>query len=154
MAKAEREKQELRAALLDQFNRILPTRDTPRGLMVNIADVLFDTAKFDLRPPAREALAKLSGIVLAHPGLDLAIEGHTDSTGTHDFNQKLSGQRADSVRSYLIQQGLEANAITSTGFAETMPVAENTTSLGRQQNRRVEIIISGEVIGTKLTAAR
>lgn len=153
-AKAESEKQELRAALLDQFNRILPTKDTPRGLMVNIANVLFDTSKFDLRPPAREAMAKLSGIVLAHPGLQLAIEGHTDSTGTHEFNEKLSAQRAESVRTYLVQQGLSADAITATGFAETMPVAENTTAQGRQMNRRVEIIISGEVIGTDIASQR
>jgi outer membrane protein OmpA-like peptidoglycan-associated protein len=151
-ARAESEKQELRAALLEQFNRILPTRDTPRGLMVNISDVLFDTAKFELRPPAREALAKLSGIVLAHPGLTLAIEGHTDSTGTHEFNQKLSEQRAETVRGYLVQQGLGEDAITAEGFAETMPVADNATSPGRQQNRRVEIIVSGEVIGAKIAA--
>jgi outer membrane protein OmpA-like peptidoglycan-associated protein len=151
-AQAEREKQELRAALLEQFNRILPTRDTPRGLMVNISDVLFDTAKFDLRPQAREALAKLSGIVLAHPGLDLAVEGHTDSTGTHDFNQRLSEQRAGSVRSYLVQQGLGGDSISAAGFAESMPVADNGTSQGRQLNRRVEIIVSGEVIGTRLAA--
>ncbi len=153
-AKAEREKQELRSALLDQFNRILPTRDTPRGLMVNMGDVLFDTAKYNLRPAAREALAKLSGIVLAHPGLKLEVEGYTDSTGSSEFNQKLSDQRADSVRNYLIQQGLSADSITSKGFGETMPVASNDTAKGRQQNRRVEIIVSGEVIGTKIGGTR
>jgi outer membrane protein OmpA-like peptidoglycan-associated protein len=153
-AKAEREKQELRSALLEQFNRILPTRDTPRGLMVNMSDVLFDIAKYNLRPAAREALAKLSGIVLGHPGLKLEIEGHTDSTGSDEFNQKLSEQRADSVRSYLIQQGLSPEAITSSGFGPTMPVGSNSTATGRQQNRRVEIIVSGEVIGTKITGNR
>ena len=153
-AKAEREKQELRSALLEQFNRILPTRDTPRGLMVNMSDVLFDIAKYNLRPAAREALAKLSGIVLGHPGLKLEIEGHTDSTGSDEFNQKLSQQRAGSVRSYLIQQGLSPDSITSSGFGPTMPVASNSTAKGRQQNRRVEIIVSGEVIGTKITGNR
>lgn len=153
-AKAEREKQELRSTLLEQFNRILPTRDTPRGLMVNMSDVLFDIAKYNLRPAAREALAKLSGIVLGHPGLKLEIEGHTDSTGSDEFNQKLSEQRAGSVRSYLIQQGLRPEAITSSGFGPTMPVASNTTATGRQQNRRVEIIVSGEVIGTKISGNR
>jgi outer membrane protein OmpA-like peptidoglycan-associated protein len=140
----------LRAQLLEQFNRILDTRDTPRGLVVNMADVLFDTARFDLRPIAREKLAKFSGIVLAHPGLNLAIEGHTDSTGSDEFNQKLSEQRAESVRQYLIEQGLPDSSLTATGFGKSMPIADNSTAAGRQQNRRVEIIISGEVIGTKI----
>ena len=140
----------LRAQLLEQFNRILDTRDTPRGLVVNMADVLFDTARFDLRPIAREKLARFSGIVLAHPGLNLAIEGHTDSTGSDELNQKLSEQRAESVRKYLIEQGLPDSSLTATGFGKTMPIADNSTAAGRQQNRRVEIIISGEVIGRKI----
>jgi outer membrane protein OmpA-like peptidoglycan-associated protein len=152
-AKAELEKQQLRAALLDQFNRVLPTTDTPRGLKVNMADVLFATAKYDLQPPAREALAKLSGIVLAHPGLRLAIEGYTDSTGTEAFNQTLSEQRANSVRDYLVQQGLDPTSVAATGFGQSNPTASNDTSAGRQLNRRVEIIISGEVIGTKIGGA-
>jgi outer membrane protein OmpA-like peptidoglycan-associated protein len=151
--KAEREKEELRATLLAQFNRILETRDTPRGLVVNLGDVLFATAKFDLRPEARERLAKLSGIVLAHPGLNLTIEGHTDNVGSDTFNQTLSEQRAQSVRQYLVDQGLESSAISAQGFGKTMPVADNTTADGRQKNRRVEIIVSGEVIGTKIGAA-
>ena len=154
-AKAEAEQarkaaEALRAQLLEQFNRILDTRDTPRGLVVNMADVLFDTGKFDLRPIAREKLARLSGIVLAHPGLNLAIEGHTDSTGSDEFNQKLSEQRADSVQKYLIEQGLPEPSLTAVGFGKSMPVADNSTAAGRQQNRRVEIVVSGEVIGTKI----
>jgi len=152
-AKAEADKQALRAALLDQFNRILPTTDTPRGLQVNMADVLFAFGKFDLQPPAREALAKFSGIVLAHPGLHLAVEGYTDSVGSDAFNQTLSEQRANTVRAYLITQGLDPNSISATGFGKSNPVASNDTPAGRQQNRRVEIIISGEVIGTKIGVA-
>ena len=114
-AQSEREKQELRAKLLDQFNRVLPTTDTPRGLVVNMGDVLFDTAKADLRPGAREALAKLSGIVLNYPSLQLTIEGHTDSTGTEEFNQKLSEKRASNVRDYLVAQGLNADSIVGQG---------------------------------------
>ncbi|HEY8716290.1 MAG TPA: OmpA family protein [Candidatus Acidoferrum sp.] len=147
---SEHDKQELRAKLLQQFNRILETRDTVRGLVVNIGDVLFDTARYTLRPPAREALAKLSGIVLAYPGLRLQIEGHTDSTGTSAFNQKLSEQRAAAVRDYLVQQGLDANSITAAGLGEDSPIADNGTAAGRQKNRRVEIIVSGEVIGTQI----
>jgi len=152
-AEAERARQaaaDLRAQLLEQFNKVLPTIDTPRGLQVNMGDVLFDTAKFNLRMPAQLGLAKLSGIVLSHPGLKLAIEGYTDTTGTAAFNQTLSAQRANAVRDYLVQQGLDAGTVTAQGFGPANPVASNDTPQGRQQNRRVEIIISGEVIGTKI----
>jgi outer membrane protein OmpA-like peptidoglycan-associated protein len=149
-ARAELEKEQLRASLLQQFSRILPTTDTPRGLKVNMADVLFDTAKYDLRVPAREALAKLSGIVVAHPGLKLQIEGYTDIVGGDTYNQKLSENRADSVRAYLINQGIDPTAIAAVGYGKSNPVASNDTAPGRQQNRRVEIIISGEIIGTQI----
>jgi outer membrane protein OmpA-like peptidoglycan-associated protein len=149
-AKSEQEKQALRASLLEQLNRILDTRDTDRGLVVNMADVLFDTGKYTLRQEAREKLARLSGVVLAHPGLKLEVEGHTDSTGSDDFNQKLSEQRASTTRGYLIEQGLPEGNISSKGFGKTMPVADNSTAAGRQKNRRVEIIVSGEVIGMKI----
>src|SRR5271157_197873 len=140
----------LRAQLLEQFNRILDTRDTQRGLVINMADVLFDTGKFELRPIAREKLARLAGIVLAHPGLKLDIEGHTDSTGSDELNQKLSDQRAGSVRKYLVEQGLPETSLIAVGFGSSMPVADNSTAAGRQQNRRVEIIVSGEVIGARI----
>jgi outer membrane protein OmpA-like peptidoglycan-associated protein len=148
--RSEREKQELRNRLLEQFNRILETRDTPRGLIATMADVLFDTGKYELRPIAREKLARLSGIVLAHPGLTLQIEGHTDSTGSDELNQKLSEQRADATRDYLLQQGLTEDGVTAKGFGKTMPVEDNSTAAGRQKNRRIEIIIGGEVIGSKI----
>jgi outer membrane protein OmpA-like peptidoglycan-associated protein len=138
---------------LQQFNRILPTTDTPRGLKVNISDVLFDTAKYDLRPPAREALAKLSGIVIAHSGLKLQVEGYTDTTGGDTYNQTLSESRANSVRAYLINQGIDPTAIAAVGYGKSNPVASNDTAAGRQQNRRVEIIISGEIIGTQIGRA-
>ena len=148
--KAEREKQELRQRLLDQLNRILPTRDTSRGLQVTMADILFDSGRYNLRPGAREALAKLSGIILAHPGLKLEVEGHTDNVGGESYNQGLSEKRAGAVQEYLVNQGLGSDSVTAKGFGETMPIAENTTAQGRQQNRRVEIIVSGEAIGTKI----
>jgi outer membrane protein OmpA-like peptidoglycan-associated protein len=154
-AKAEAERarkaaEDLRAQLLDQFNRILETRDTPRGLVVNLGDVLFDTGKYNLRPEAKEKLAKLSGIVLGHPGLNLAVEGHTDNVGSDAMNQKLSEQRAESVRSYLIDQGLPPGSVSAQGFGKSSPVADNSTAAGRRKNRRVEIVVSGEVIGTKI----
>jgi outer membrane protein OmpA-like peptidoglycan-associated protein len=139
--------------LLEQFNRILPTTDTPRGLKVNMADVLFAFGKYDLRPAAREALARLSGIVVSHPGLKLAVEGYTDSIGSDEVNQTLSEKRASTVRDYLVQQGVDHNSVTAEGFGKSNPVASNDTNEGRQQNRRVEIIISGEVIGTQIGGA-
>ena len=146
----------LRAQLLDQLNAVLETRDTPRGLVVTMADVLFDTGRYNLRPEARERLARLSGIVSSHPGLVLQVEGHTDSVGTDEFNQKLSEQRAEAVRGYLVQQGLDQSTISAVGLGKTMPIADNSTAEGRQKNRRVEIIVSGEVIGAKIgsSAAR
>lgn len=142
--------EDLRNQLLEQFNRILPTTDTERGLKVNIGDVLFDTGKYQLRPPAREALAKLSGIVLAHPGLQLTIEGYTDSIGSDVFNDLLSEQRALAVRTYLVGEGLPENTVVAKGLGKAMPIASNDTPKGRQQNRRVEIIVSGEVIGARI----
>ena len=149
-ARLEAEKVELRTQLLSQFNAILQTRDTARGLIVNMSDVLFDTAKYSLRPLAREKLAKVAGIVSGHPGLRLAVEGHTDSVGGDDYNQRLSEQRGDAVRDYLTQQGMPASSVTAKGFGKTQPVASNDTAAGRQQNRRVEIVISGDVIGTEI----
>jgi outer membrane protein OmpA-like peptidoglycan-associated protein len=151
-ARSEQEKEELRANLLQQFSRILPTTDTSRGLKVNMADVLFDTAKYDLQPAAREALAKLSGIVEAHPGLKLQIEGYTDSVGSDAYNQTLSESRASSVRAYVVSQGVDPAAVASIGYGKSNPVASNDTVTGRKQNRRVEIIISGEIIGTQIGA--
>jgi outer membrane protein OmpA-like peptidoglycan-associated protein len=152
---AEQEKQQLRAQLLQQLNAVLETKDTDRGLVVTMADVLFDSGKYTLRPAAREKLAKLAGIVLGHPGLRLAAEGHTDSTGSSEFNQKLSVKRAESVTEYLSGQGVPSESLSASGFGETKPIAQNNTAAGRQQNRRVELIVSGEVIGTKIgTSAR
>jgi outer membrane protein OmpA-like peptidoglycan-associated protein len=149
-ARLEAEKAELRVQLLKQFNAILQTRDTARGLIVNMSDVLFDTGKFSLRPLAREKLAKVAGIVSGHPGLKLDVEGHTDSVGGDSYNQKLSEERGESVRTYLTAQGMPGTSVTAKGLGKTQPVASNDTAQGRQQNRRVEIVISGEVIGTEI----
>jgi outer membrane protein OmpA-like peptidoglycan-associated protein len=146
------DREEFRARLLAQFNLILETRDTARGLVVNMSDVLFDSGKFTLRPLAREKLAKISGIVLAYPTLRLAVEGNTDSVGTEMFNQQLSEQRAQGVRSYLTQQGVPESSTTAAGFGKSRPIASNETAEGRQQNRRVELVVSGEVIGTKIVS--
>lgn len=152
LQQAVRDREELRARLLEQFNAILTTRDTARGLVVNLSDVLFDTGKYTLRPLAREKLAKISGIVLAYPDLKLAIEGNTDSVGTDTMNQQLSEKRADSVMDYLAKENIPAASMTAKGLGKTQPVASNDTADGRQQNRRVELIVSGDVIGTSVGA--
>ena len=154
LQEAVRDREELRARLLQQFNLVLETRDTARGLVVNMSDVLFDSGKFTLRPVAREKLSKISGIVLAYPSLRLAVEGNTDSVGTESFNQELSEKRAQGVRSYLTQQGVPESSTSAEGFGKTRPIASNDTSGGRQQNRRVELVVSGEVIGTKIVSLR
>ena len=127
---------------------ILETRETARGLIVNLSDVLFDTAQATLKPGAREKLAKVSGILVSHPDLKLEIEGHTDSVGSDSYNQGLSERRAESVRAYLVSQHIAPQSIATQGFGESRPVATNNTSAGRQQNRRVELVVSGEAIGT------
>ncbi|HSY98976.1 MAG TPA: OmpA family protein [Terriglobales bacterium] len=148
LQQAVQDREALRARLLEQFNAILATRDTARGLVVNLSDVLFDTGKYTLRPMAREKLAKISGIILVYPDLRLAIEGNTDSVGGDAMNQELSEQRAGAVRDYLAKQNIPLTSMTSRGFGKTQPVASNDTMEGRQQNRRVEMIVSGDVIGT------
>ena len=152
-AQAEAEKAQLRAQLLSQLNSILQTRDSARGLIVNMSDVLFDTGSYTLKPGAREKLAKISGIVLAHPGLNLQIEGHTDSVGSDEFNQQLSERRADSVRDFLAEQGVRGSAISARGFGKTQPVAGNDTAEGRQRNRRVELVVNGDAIGNGSASA-
>jgi len=149
-AQAEQEKAQLREQLRQQLNVILETRETARGLIVNMSDVLFDFGKYTLKPGAREKLAKISGIILAHPGLKLAVEGHTDSVGGDELNQRLSEQRANAVRDYLVEQGVAQDSISARGFGKTQPVATNDTPTGRQQNRRVELVVSGDVIGASI----
>ena len=147
---AEQEKAELRARLLQQLNTILATRDSARGLIANMSDVLFRSGSFELMPAARERLAKVSGIILAYPSLHVAIEGHTDSVGSDEYNQSLSERRADSVRDYFVQQGIRSAAIEARGFGKTSPIAANDTPEGRQQNRRVELVLSGDAIGNTM----
>jgi outer membrane protein OmpA-like peptidoglycan-associated protein len=144
---AEKEKQELRGRLLQQLNSVLATRDSARGLIANMSDVLFRSGSVELLPAARERLAKVSGIVLAYPSLHVSIEGHTDSVGSDEYNQDLSERRAQSVRDYFVRGGIPEGAVDARGFGKAEPVASNETSEGRQQNRRVELVLSGDAIG-------
>jgi outer membrane protein OmpA-like peptidoglycan-associated protein len=144
---AETDKAALRARLSEQLNSILQTRDTARGLIVSMSDVLFDTGQYSLKPGAREKLAKVAGILLAYPGLNIAVGGYTDNVGGDEMNQRLSENRASSVRDYLVQEGVTMNSVSARGFGNTLPVASNDSSAGRQQNRRVELLVSGDAIG-------
>ncbi len=146
---AENDKAAMRARLEQQLNSILQTRDSARGLIVSMSDVLFDTGKYSLLPGAREKLAKVAGILLAYPGLNIAVGGYTDNVGSNQLNQNLSEHRAGSVRDYLVQQGVSGNSVTATGFGNSVPVASNNNAAGRQANRRVELVVSGEAIGTQ-----
>jgi outer membrane protein OmpA-like peptidoglycan-associated protein len=148
---AENEKTQLRERLRQQLSLILETRETARGLIVNISDVLFDFNKYTLKPGAREKLAKVSGILLAYPGLKIQVEGHTDSIGSDEYNMRLSRDRANAVRDYLVAQAVPSGNITAAGFGESQPVAGNDNAAGRQQNRRVELVVSGEPIGVEPT---
>jgi outer membrane protein OmpA-like peptidoglycan-associated protein len=149
---AETDKAAMRTRLSEQLNKILQTRDSARGLIVSMSDVLFDTGKYTLKPGAREKLAKVAGILLAYPGLNIEVGGYTDNVGGDGMNQTLSENRAASVRDYLVQQGVATNSVSAKGFGNTLPVASNGNSAGRQQNRRVELLVSGEAIGNPVNA--
>ena len=149
---AEADQAAMRMRLSVQLNSILQTRDSARGLIVSMSDVLFDTGKYSLKPGAREKLAKVAGILLAYPGLDIEVGGYTDNVGSDAMNQTLSENRAGSVRDYLVQEGVATNSVSSKGFGNTLPVASNDNSSGRQQNRRVELLVSGEAIGSPVNA--
>ena len=149
---AETDKAAMRTRLSEQLNSILQTRDSARGLIVSMSDVLFDTGKYSLKPGAREKLAKVAGILLAYPGLDIAVGGYTDNVGGDAMNQTLSENRASSVRDYLVQEGVATNSVSSQGYGNTLPVASNDNPTGRQQNRRVELLVSGEAIGIPANA--
>ena len=146
--KADSEKAAMRAQLSEQLNKILETRDSARGLIVSMSDVLFDTGRYSLKPGAREKLAKVAGILIAYPGLNIAVGGYTDNVGGDEMNQRLSENRAGAVRDYLVAQGVATNTVGATGFGNTSPVATNDNASGRQANRRVELVVSGEAIGS------
>jgi outer membrane protein OmpA-like peptidoglycan-associated protein len=149
---ADADKAAMRTRLSEQLNRILQTWDSARGLIVSMSDVLFDTGRYSLKPGAREKLAKVAGILLAYPGLNIEVGGYTDNVGGDAMNQTLSENRAGSVRDYLVQQGVATNSVSARGFGNTLPVASNDNSAGRQQNRRVELLVSGDAIGNPANA--
>jgi len=150
---ANADKAAMRAKLSEQLNQVLQTRDSARGLIVSMSDVLFDTGKFSLKPGAREKLAKVAGILIAYPGLAIEVGGYTDNVGGDEMNQKLSEDRAGAVRDYLVEQGVAAASVSMKGFGNSSPVASNDTASGRQENRRVELVVSGDAIGSATPTA-
>ena len=150
---ATQQAEQMRERLKDQLNQVLQTKESARGLIVNMSDVLFDFNKYTLKPEAREKLAKVSGILLAYPGLKLQVEGYTDNIGSDQYNQKLSEQRADGVRDYLVSQSVKDGNITAAGYGKSSPIADNSTNAGRAQNRRVQMVVSGDAIGVQQQAA-
>jgi outer membrane protein OmpA-like peptidoglycan-associated protein len=150
---ARQEQVRLRQQLVQQFNRILETRESTRGLIVNMSGVWFDVGQATLKPGAREKLARIAAILSTQPNLKVEVEGHTDNTGSDDLNQALSERRANAVRDFLIQNGVDGASITARGLGKSQPVASNDTAAGRQLNRRVEMIVTGDVIGTPPAAA-
>ncbi len=149
---ADAQKATMRAQLSEQLSKILETRDSARGLIVSMSDVLFDTGEYSLKAGAKEKLAKVAGILIAYPSLNIAVGGYTDNVGGDQMNQKLSESRAGAVRDYMVQQGVAANSVTAEGFGNTSPVASNDNAAGRQENRRVELVVSGDAIGVPVNA--
>ncbi len=139
----------VREKLRSQLNSVLATSESARGLIVNMSDVLFDTGRYTLKPSTQLSLAKVSGILQAYPGLKVQVEGYTDSVGSDQYNQKLSENRADAVRDFLISQGVQTDNISATGYGKSKPVADNATAQGRSQNRRVNLVVSGDAIGVE-----
>jgi outer membrane protein OmpA-like peptidoglycan-associated protein len=148
LQQADSDKAAMRTRLSEQLNLILATRDSARGLIVSMSDVLFDTGKYTLKPGAREKLAKVAGILIAYPGLNIEVGGYTDNVGGDAMNQTLSENRAGAVRSYLVEQGVTTNSVSAKGYGNTLPVASNDNAAGRQENRRVELVVSGDAIGS------
>ena len=146
---AAQQAEQMREKLKNQLNQVLQTTETARGLIVNMSDVLFDFNKYTLKPEAREKLAKVSGILLAYPNLKLQVEGYTDNIGSDEYNQKLSEERADEVRDYLVSQSVAEAGISAQGYGKSHPIADNSTNSGRAQNRRVELVVSGDAIGVE-----
>jgi outer membrane protein OmpA-like peptidoglycan-associated protein len=149
---ASQQADQIRERLKQQLNQVLQTTETARGLIVNMSDVLFDFNKYTLKTEAREKLAKVSGILLAYPNLKLQVEGYTDNIGTEEYNQKLSEERAGSVRDYLVSQSVVDANVTAAGYGKSNPIADNSTNSGRAQNRRVELVVSGDAIGIPQSA--
>jgi outer membrane protein OmpA-like peptidoglycan-associated protein len=149
--KSQEDASAVREKLRAQLNAVLATSESARGLIVNMSDVLFDTAKYTLKPGTQVSLAKVATILQLYPGLKVQVEGYTDSVGGDEYNQKLSENRANAVHDFLVQNGVPAGNVTAAGYGKNDPVADNGTAAGRAQNRRVNLVVSGSAIGVQTT---
>jgi outer membrane protein OmpA-like peptidoglycan-associated protein len=122
----------------------LKATPTPRGLVLTLGDVLFDTGKAELNPGAGRKLDQLAQFLSEHKERRVEIDGFTDSVGTDSYNEELSRRRADAVKSALLTRGIDPSRITTEGYGKAFPVANNSDSGGRQLNRRVEVVIGGD----------
>jgi len=147
---AKRQAEEASNKMQAALSKVVETRRTARGLILNLPDILFEFGKADLKPETREVLAKVSGILMVASGYHLSIEGHTDNVGSDEFNQKLSEARAQSVLDYLFRAGVAPEIMSKVGFGESQPRSPNDTAKGRQENRRVEIVIEDKEGDMKL----
>jgi outer membrane protein OmpA-like peptidoglycan-associated protein len=151
---AEASKQDAEATrekLRSQLNSVLATTESARGLIVNLSDVLFDTGKYTIKQTTQVSLAKVATILELYPGLKVQVEGYTDSVGSDEYNQKLSENRANAVHDFLVANGVPAANVTAAGYGKANPVADNGTAAGRAQNRRVNLVVSGNAIGVETT---
>jgi len=149
---SQQEAEATREKLRNQLNAVLATTESARGLIVNMSDVLFDTGKYTLKPNTQVALAKVATILQLYPNLKVQVEGYTDSVGGDAYNQKLSENRANAVHDFLVQNGVPTANVTAAGYGKADPVADNGTAAGRAQNRRVNLVVSGQAIGVETTA--
>jgi outer membrane protein OmpA-like peptidoglycan-associated protein len=150
-AQSQQDAEATREKLRTQLNSVLQTTETARGLIVHLGDVLFDTNKYTLKPNAQVSLAKVATLLTIYPDLKVQVEGYTDSTGSPAYNQTLSENRADAVRDFLVQNGVAQDNVSAKGYGATNFVADNGTAQGRQQNRRVNLVVSGASIGVQTT---
>jgi OOP family OmpA-OmpF porin len=129
---------------LEQLQRELEAKETERGLVLTLGDILFDVDQAELKPGGIQQLTRVADFLSEQPERKLVIEGHTDSTASDEYNRELSQRRANAVEEFLITQGIEPTRMEARGYGEAFPVATNETTAGRQQNRRVEIVILDE----------
>jgi outer membrane protein OmpA-like peptidoglycan-associated protein len=145
-AKAEARQQEAMNKLNELQSQMIQVTKSARGIILSMSDILFAVNKADLKADLKTSLAKVAGILSVYQQFNVSIEGNTDNTGSEEHNMKLSQQRADNVKAFLVEQGIAAERLTAKGLGMTMPVADNSTKEGRQKNRRVDLVIQDKAL--------
>ena len=145
-AKAEARQQEAMNKLNELQSQMIQVTKSARGIILSMSDILFAVNKADLKADLKTSLAKVAGILSVYQQFNVSIEGNTDNTGSEEHNMKLSQQRADNVKAFLVEQGIAEDRLTAKGLGMTMPVADNSTKEGRQKNRRVDLVIQDKAL--------